>query len=87
MEKLLEWDEGDGYFNATFNGSGDGTITFKSAINKGIDREKSVTVACNDGVNDTSVTITVRQTGLREVFEPTDGFILNDGGTFNVLKA
>lgn len=83
METLIKWNEGDGNIVATYNGSGDGTITFSSDVaNEGIDRSQEVQVA-TDNIN---VSVTVNQIGLREIFNTTDGFTLADGGTFNVLK-
>nr|WP_302830022.1 hypothetical protein [uncultured Bacteroides sp.] len=53
------------------------------SVNEGIDREKTVHAVCGNA----SVSMTVRQSGLREVFNAADGnFILSDGETFNVLK-
>lgn len=85
METVIKWNEGDGNIVATYNGSGDGTIAFSSDIaNEGIDRSQEVQVATDN----LSVSVTVSQIGLREVFNASDGeFILADGGTFNVLKS
>lgn len=84
METVIKWNEGDGNIVATYNGSGDGTIAFSSDVaNEGIDRSQEVQVATDN----LSVSVTVSQIGLREVFNASDGeFILADGGTFNVLK-
>lgn len=84
METVIKWNEGDGNIVATYNGSGDGTIAFSSDVaNEGIDRSQEVQVATDN----LSVSVTVSQLGLREVFNASDGeFILADGGTFNVLK-
>lgn len=84
-EVRIKWNEGEGYITATYEGSGDGSLTFDSDVNEGIDREQSIEVKTND--NKLSVSVSVKQIGLREVFTCTDGdFILADGGTFNVLK-
>ena len=85
MEIVIKWNEGDGNIVATYNGSGDGTIAFSSDVaNEGIDRSQEVQVATDN----LSVSVTVSQIGLREVFNASDGeFILADGGTFNVLKS
>lgn len=85
METVIKWNEGDGNIVATYNGSGDGTIAFSSdTANEGIDRSQEVQVATNN----LSVSVTVSQIGLREVFNASDGeFVLADGGTFNVLKS
>ena len=79
MELIKKWNDG-GSLTATYGGSGDGTAVFTSDTNEGIDREMSITFK-GGGV---SVERTVRQEGLREIFE--DDFLLADGGTFNVLK-
>lgn len=84
-EVRIKWNEGEGYITATYEGSGDGSLTFNSDVNEGIDREQSVKVKTTD--DKLSVDISIKQVGLREVFTCTDGeFILADGGTFNVLK-
>lgn len=81
----IKWNEGEGYITAAYEGSGDGSLTFNSDVNEGIDREQSVKVKTTD--DKLSVYISIKQVGLREVFTCTDGeFILADGGTFNVLK-
>ena len=79
MELIKKWNDG-GSLTATYGGSGDGTAVFTSDINEGIDRE--MTVVFKGG--DVSVERTVKQEGLREIFE--NDFLLADGGTFNVLK-
>ena len=63
------------------HGSYNDTISVRALeINEGIDRDAFITF--NGGGS--SVIRTVKQEGLREIFE--DDFILVDGGTFNVLK-
>ena len=85
MEAKIKWNEGEGYITATYEGSGNGSASISSDINEGIDREQSIKVETTD--KSVSATLLVTQEGLREVFEPSDGgFILADGGTFNVLK-
>ena len=86
MEEVrIKWNEGEGYITATYEGSGDGSLTFISDVNEGIDREQSIEVKTID--NKLSVNVSVKQIGLREIFNCIDGeFILADGGTFNVLK-
>lgn len=86
MEEVkIKWNEGEGYITATYEGSSDGSLTFNSDVNEGIDREQSVKVKTID--DKLSVDISIKQVGLREVFTCTDGdFILADSGTFNVLK-
>ena len=83
METIIKWNEGEGNIVATYTGSGDGPISLTTDIpNEGIDREQTIQVKTAD--NAKSVDITVRQEGLREIFN--DDFVLADGGTFNVLK-
>lgn len=85
-ETNIKWNEGDAHIVATYNGSGDGSITTTSDANEGIDREQTINVSTTDGAK--SVDVLVLQPGLREVFMASDGdFILADGGTFNVLKS
>ena len=84
-EVKIKWNEGEGYITATYEGSGSGSASISSDINEGIDREQSIKVETTD--KSVSATLMVSQEGLREVFEPSDGgFVLSDGGTFNVLK-
>lgn len=78
-ELVKQWNDG-GSLTATYEGSGDGSAVFSSDVNEGIDREMSVFFKGNG----LSVERKVRQEGMREVF--TEDFVLNDGGTFNVLK-
>lgn len=85
METKIKWNEGDGHITATYEGSGSGSASIASDVNEGIDREQAITVETTDGTIRRSVDVT--QYGMREVFEPSDGgFVLADGGTFNVLK-
>lgn len=85
MDTKIKWNEGDGHITATYNGSGNGLVQISSDLNEGIDREQHVKVETTDKT--VSVQLTVSQPGLREIFAPSDGeFILNSGGTFNVLK-
>ena len=87
METKIKWNEGEGYITATYTGSGNGSASISSDINIGIDREQSVIVETTEGNNPKSVSVDIRQLGMREVFKPSDeGFVLADGGTFNVLK-
>lgn len=80
----IKWNEGDGNIVATYEGSGDGPISLTTTPNEGIDREQEITIQTTD--KNKSVNVLVKQEGLREVFATSDGFILADGGTFNVLK-
>lgn len=85
METRIKWGEGEGYITATYEGSGSGSASISSDVNEGIDRVQAVKVETTDKT--LSATLVVSQEGLREVFEPSDGgFVLKDGGTFNVLK-
>lgn len=87
METKIQWNEGDGAITATYNGSGDGSVTITSDINEGIDREQSITVSTTQGENPKSASVSIVQIGLREIFISTDEvFVLSDGGTFNVIK-
>lgn len=85
METKIKWNEGEGYITATYEGSGSGSASIASDVNEGIDREQSIKVETTD--KSVSATLLVSQEGIREVFVASDGeFVLNDGGTFNVLK-
>ena len=87
METKIKWNEGEGYITATYEGSGNGSASISSDANEGIDREQAITVETTYGNEPKSESIQVTQLGLREVFESSDGgFVLADGGTFNVLK-
>ena len=87
METKIKWNEGDGYITATYEGSGSGSAYVSSDINEGIDREQTITVETTYGNNPKSVGITVKQNGMRECLQASDGeFLTADGGTFNVLK-
>lgn len=85
METKVKWNEGEGHITATYEGSGNGSAYISSDINEGVDREQLIKVETTD--KSVSVTLAVSQEGMREVFEPSDGgFVLADGGTYNVLK-
>lgn len=77
---VKQWPTGTGNLSVAYDGDGDGTAVFTSDANEGIDREMLVSFEGGD----LSVERKVTQIGLREIFE--EGFILADGGTFNVLK-
>lgn len=84
-ELVKTWNDGAGSLTVAYDGDRDGSSVFSSDINEGIDREIVVSFADKDRT--VVVDRTVRQIGLREVFNAADGaFILADGGTFNVLK-
>ena len=87
METKIKWNEGEGYITATYEGSGSGSASISSDINEGIVREQSIKVETTKGNEPKSIDVSIKQYGMREVFEPSDGeFVLADGGTFNVLK-
>lgn len=78
------WSDGE-LLTVTHDGDRDGSVTFTSDANESLDREMVVTYVDKD--RKVSVAQMVKQVGLREVFNASDGdFILADGGTFNVLK-
>lgn len=81
---VKQWEDGTS-LTATYEGSGDGSAVFTSEPNEGLDREMDVTFI--DTSRKVSVTRTVKQIGLREVFTGYDArFITADGGTFNSIK-
>lgn len=87
METKIKWNEGEGYIIATYEGSGSGSASISSDINEGIDREQTISVETTYGNEPKKADVSVKQLGMREVFKPKDGdFVLNDSGTFNVLK-
>ena len=68
-------------------GNGNGTLQVSSAVCEGLDRNMTVNVATTAGSPDVTAELVISQTGLREVFNASDGsFLLSDGTTFNVLK-
>ena len=87
METKIKWNEGEGYITAAYEGSGNGSASISSDINEGIDREQSVVVETTKGNNPKSVSVSIKQIGLREIFSASDGdFVLSDGTTYNTLK-
>lgn len=83
-ELKKQWSDGE-LLTVVYNGNRDGSATFTSDVNESIDREMVVTYVDKD--RKVSVAQMVKQAGLREVFNASDGdFALADGGTFNVLK-
>lgn len=87
VAKTIVWGTGEGNITLTYTGQGNGSASISSDINEGIDREQSIKVETTVGDDPKSEYVLVKQVGLREVFEPSDGeFVLADGGTFNVLK-
>lgn len=87
VEKKIKWNEGEGYITATYDGNGNGSAFISSDVNEGIDREQYIKVETTAVNGPKRENILIMQVGLREVFTLTDGgFVLADGGTFNVLK-
>jgi hypothetical protein len=83
-ELKKQWSDGE-LLTVVYNGDRDVSATFTSDVNESLDREMIVTYVDKD--RKVSVAQMVKQAGLREVFNASDGdFILADGGTFNVLK-
>ncbi|MCD8270582.1 MAG: hypothetical protein LUD46_20475 [Parabacteroides sp.] len=75
-----------GTLNIEYTGSGNGSISYSSTVNEGLDREIETVVKTTKGAP-VEVSRLVKQAGKREKFNASDGeFILKDGGTFNVLK-
>ncbi|MBR5491668.1 MAG: hypothetical protein IKV77_00890 [Alistipes sp.] len=68
-----------------YDGNRDGSATFTSDVNESIDREMVVTYVDKD--RKVSVAQMVKQVGLREVLNASDGLLItSDGETLNVLK-
>ena len=83
-ELKKQWTDGE-LLTVAYDGDRDGSAIFTSEENESIDREMSVSFV--DKSRSVIVERTVKQIGLREVFNASDGaFVLADGGTFNVLK-
>lgn len=81
-ELVKQWNDG-GSLSVSYDGDRDGTAVFSSERNDGLDREMSVRFVAGNS----SAERTVKQIGMREVFNAADGgFLTADGGTFNVLK-
>lgn len=87
METKIKWNEGEGYITATYTGSGSGSASIQSDLNEGVDREQSILVKTTKGNSSKTQSVSVKQLGMREVLNASDGaFILADGGTYNVIK-
>lgn len=87
METKIKWNEGEGYITATYEGSGNGSVSVTSDINEGIDRKQIIKVETTAGNNPKSIDVEVAQMGMREIYNCTDGeYICADGGTYNVIK-
>lgn len=83
-ELKKQWSDGE-LLTVVYNGDRDGSATFTSDINESIDREMVVTYVDKD--RKVSVAQMVKQVGLREVLNASDGLLItSDGETLNVLK-
>lgn len=83
-ELKKQWNDGE-LLTVAYNGDRDGSATFTSDENESIDRE--ISVAFVDMSRSVIVERTVRQIGLREVLNASDGLLMtSDGQTLNVLK-
>lgn len=79
-----QWNDGE-LLTVAYDGDRDGSATFTSDENESIDREMSVSFV--DKSRSVIVERTVRQIGLREVLNASDGLLMtSDGQTLNVLK-
>lgn len=84
MDAQKEWGDG-GLLTITYDGYRDGSATFSSERNESIDR--SMTVLFVESTRSVIVERSVRQEGLREVLNASDGVLITaDGKTLNVLK-
>lgn len=83
-ELKKQWNDGE-LLTVAYDGDRDGSATFISDENESIDRETSVSFV--DKSRSVIVERTVRQIGLREVLNASDGLLMtSDGQTLNVLK-
>lgn len=83
-ELKKQWNDGE-LLTVAYDGDRDGYATFTSDENESIDREISVSFV--DKSRSVIVERTVRQMGLREVLNASDGLLMTiDGQTLNVLK-
>lgn len=83
-EVVKTWNDG-GSLSVAYDGDRDGSAVFSSTTAEGLDREMTVTFA--DKTRAVVFEKTVRQFGMREVFNGSDGeFLLSDGNTLNALK-
>ena len=81
-ELVKQWDNG-GSLSVTYDGDGDGSAVFSSDTNEGIDREMSVFFK-GGGL---SVARKVKQEGMRELLEASDGQLYAaDGAALKALK-
>lgn len=83
-ERKRQWNDGE-LLTIVYDGNRDSSATFTSDVNEGIDREMVVTYVDKD--RKVSVAQMVKQAGLREVLNASDGLLItSDGETLNVLK-
>lgn len=83
-ELKKQWNDGE-LLTVAYGGDRDGSATFTSDVNESIDRE--MVVAYVDKDRKVSVAQMVKQVGLREVLNASDGLLItSDGETLNVLK-
>lgn len=83
-ELVKKWNDGGSLF-VSYDGDKDGSAIFSSDIAEGKDRTMFVYFIDKD--NTVSIEKIVKQSGKRQAFSCSDGgFILRDGGTFNVIK-
>lgn len=83
-ELKKQWSDGE-LLTVAYDGNRDGSATFTSDVNESIDREMVVTYVDKD--RKVSVAQMVKQVGLREVLNASDGLLItSDGETLNVLK-
>jgi protein associated with RNAse G/E len=83
-ELKKQWSDGE-LLTVAYDGVRDGSATFTSDVNESIDRE--MVVAYVDKDRKVSVVQMVKQAGLREVLNASDGLLItSDGETLNVLK-
>ena len=80
-ELIKHWNDGRELL-VTYTGDKDGSAVFSSDDNESLDVEVDVNFRAGDVVK----TRTVRQEGLREVFNCAEGPFRCAEGTFNVLK-
>lgn len=82
-ELKKQWNDGE-LLTVAYDGDRDGSAIFTSEENESIDREMSVSFV--DKSRSVIVERTVKQIGMREVFNVAEGPFMVTEGTFNVLK-
>lgn len=86
MAKLVkQWNDGES-LTVTYDGDRDGSAVVTSGVNESIDREQEITVQTTFGENPKQAQVRVRQSGMREIFNVSEGAFMVAEGTFNVLK-